>query len=82
MLFHPILYSFLSYFIPYPLLHLIETTSKMPILPVLSIFVVVFCSSPLLSSLLILYIFIFSPSPSHFFCSFIWFAPPPPYEQK
>ena len=67
---------------PSPLLHRIETTSKMPILPVLSIFVALFCSFPLLSTLYYIYLnqLLFSPSFLFcFICSFFCsFAPPLP----
>ena len=50
MLFYPILYSFLPYFIPYSPTPQVEKTVKMPILPVLTIFVCVFPFSPSLLS--------------------------------
>ena len=72
MLFYPILYSFLPYFVTFTPTPQVEKTVKMPILPVLMIFVCVFSllSSP---SLLLITYFIISLSlllsffPSHFF---------------
>ena len=58
MLFYPILYSFLPYFVTFTPTLQVEKTVKMPILPVLVIFVCVFSLLSSSSLLLITYFII------------------------
>lgn len=79
MLFYPILYSFLPYFVTFTPTPQVEKTAKMPILPVLTIFVCVFPFFPLSSTYIIYH------QSRNFFCSFLLltsFALPYPTAQK
>lgn len=70
MLFYPILCSFLPYFVTFTPTPQVEKTVKMPVLPVLTIFVDIFCSSPLLFSVLFVSFLFFPSLLSHLYLSF------------